>query len=68
MLKTPINIHPLFNSTAGGGYNLVVRKLKKNKKYEKKYSDIDVVYNRIFLLRAKQYRFCLYRNDGFGKI
>jgi hypothetical protein len=41
--------------------------VEKNKKYEKKYNDIDVGYNRIFFLRAKQYRFRLYRNFGFGK-
>jgi hypothetical protein len=28
--------------------------VEKNKKYEKKYNDIDVGYNRIFFLRAKQ--------------
>jgi hypothetical protein len=30
-------------------------------------SDSDDGDNRIFLLRAKQYRFCLCRNSGFGK-
>ena len=40
---------------------------KNNKKDEKKYNDIDDGDNRIFLLRAKQYRFRLCRNCGFGK-
>jgi len=44
-----------------------VSKLKKNKKYEKKYNDIDDDDSSFFFLRAKQYRFRLYRNFGFGK-
>jgi len=65
-LKTPIKIHALFKITAVADM-ISGAQAEKNKKDEKKYNDIDVGYNRIFFLRAKQYRFRLCRNFGFDK-